>query len=305
MPPLLIVGMSVLVFAGGAQFLVVAVVASGGSLVAAVAAGFLLNLRLLPFGLAVGDTVGGGWLARLAGAQLITDETVAFSRARPSGPRARAAFWMCGILLYTAWNIGTVAGMLAGSAVPDPNCVRGRRRVSRRTAGPAAARAAPPRRAAGRADGRRGRAAGDTGAADRVAGARGAARPARGRHPAPRATRQERTSPRRAAPDRPVTWTALVVLAAGTYSLRLAGLVLRDRLRLPARVERYVDLGATGLLVALVTVSALLDGDAFAGWARPVGVLVGGLAAWRRAPFVVVVLLAAGTAAGLRALGVP
>jgi predicted branched-subunit amino acid permease len=119
-PPLLIVGMSVLVFAGGAQFLVVAVVASGGSVVAAVAAGFLLNLRLLPFGLAVGETVGGGWLARLAGAQLVTDETVAFSRARPSGPRARAAFWMCGILLYTAWNVGTVAGMLAGSAVPDP-----------------------------------------------------------------------------------------------------------------------------------------------------------------------------------------
>jgi hypothetical protein len=27
---------------------------------------------------------------------------------------------MCGILLYTAWNVGTVAGMLAGSAVPDP-----------------------------------------------------------------------------------------------------------------------------------------------------------------------------------------
>jgi branched-subunit amino acid transport protein len=101
-----------------------------------------------------------------------------------------------------------------------------------------------------------------------------------------------------------VTWTALVVLAAATYSLRLAGLVLRDRLRLPARVQRYVDLGATALLVALVAVSALLDGDAFAGWARPVGVLVGGLAAWRRAPFVVVVVLAAGTAAGLRALGV-
>jgi branched-subunit amino acid transport protein len=102
-----------------------------------------------------------------------------------------------------------------------------------------------------------------------------------------------------------VTWTALVVLAAATYSLRLAGLVLRDRLRLPARVQRYVDLGATALLVALVAVSALLDGDAFAGWARPFGVLVGGLAAWRRAPFVVVVVLAAGTAAGLRALGVP
>ena len=101
-----------------------------------------------------------------------------------------------------------------------------------------------------------------------------------------------------------MTWTALLVLAAGTYALRLAGLVLRERLHLPARVERYVDLGATALLVALVTVSTLLDGDAFAGWARPIGVLVGGLAAWRRAPFVVVVALAAGTAAGLRALGV-
>jgi Branched-chain amino acid transport protein (AzlD) len=68
-----------------------------------------------------------------------------------------------------------------------------------------------------------------------------------------------------------VTWTALIVLAAATYSLRVAGLVLRDRLRLPARVERYVDLGATALLVALVTVSTLADGDAFAGWARAGG----------------------------------
>ena len=120
-PPLLIVAMSALVFAGGAQFLVVAVVAAGGSVVAAIAAGFLLNLRLLPFGLAVGDTVGGGWRSWLVGAQLVTDETVAFSRARPAGRRARAAFWVCGVLLYTAWNLGTIAGMLAGAAVPDPD----------------------------------------------------------------------------------------------------------------------------------------------------------------------------------------
>ena len=102
-----------------------------------------------------------------------------------------------------------------------------------------------------------------------------------------------------------MTWTALLVLAAGTYSLRLAGLVLRERLRLPARVERYVDLGATALLVALVATAALLDGGAFAGWSRPAGVAVGALAAWLRAPFVLVVVLAAGTTAGLRALGVP
>jgi branched-subunit amino acid transport protein len=102
-----------------------------------------------------------------------------------------------------------------------------------------------------------------------------------------------------------MTWPALLTLAGGTYLLRLAGLVLRERLRLPERVERYVDLGATALLVALVATAALLDGAAFAGWARPAGVAVGAIAAWRRAPFVVVVVLAAGTTAGLRALGVP
>jgi branched-subunit amino acid transport protein len=102
-----------------------------------------------------------------------------------------------------------------------------------------------------------------------------------------------------------VTWPVLLTLAAGTYLTRVTGLVLRDRLRLPARVERLVDLGATALLVALVATAALLDGGALAGWARPAGVAVGALAAWRRAPFVLVVVLAAATTAGLRALGVP
>jgi branched-subunit amino acid transport protein len=102
-----------------------------------------------------------------------------------------------------------------------------------------------------------------------------------------------------------MTWPAVLALAGGTYVLRLAGLVLRGRLQLPARVERYVDLGATALLVALVATAALLDHTGFAGWARPAGVAVGALAALRRAPFVLVVVLAAGTTAGLRALGVP
>jgi predicted branched-subunit amino acid permease len=120
-PAPLVVAMSVLVFAGGAQFLVVAVVAAGGGVVAAVAAALLLNLRHLPFGLAMADTVGRSPVARLVGAHLLVDETVAFSRARPTGPRARAAYWLCGSMLFAAWNLGTVAGMLAGSAVPDPD----------------------------------------------------------------------------------------------------------------------------------------------------------------------------------------
>jgi branched-subunit amino acid transport protein len=102
-----------------------------------------------------------------------------------------------------------------------------------------------------------------------------------------------------------VNWPVLVALAVGTYTLRLAGIVLRDRVRVPARVERYVDLGATALLVALVATAAFTDGSGFAGWARPTGVAVGALAAWRKMPFVLVVVLAAATTAGLRYLGVP
>ncbi|MCU1663028.1 MAG: branched-chain amino acid transport [Pseudonocardia sp.] len=102
-----------------------------------------------------------------------------------------------------------------------------------------------------------------------------------------------------------MNWPAVLALAAGTYLLRVTGIVLRDRVRLPGRVQRYVDLGATALLVALVATAALTDGTGFAGWARPAGVAVGALAAWRKVPFVLVVVLAAGTTSALRYLGVP
>jgi branched-subunit amino acid transport protein len=102
-----------------------------------------------------------------------------------------------------------------------------------------------------------------------------------------------------------MNWTAVLVLGAGTYLLRVVGIVLRDRLSVPERVERYLDLAATALLVALVATVTLTEDGGFAGWARPAGVLVGAVAAWRRVPFVLVVVLAAGTAAGLRLIGVP
>jgi branched-subunit amino acid transport protein len=99
--------------------------------------------------------------------------------------------------------------------------------------------------------------------------------------------------------------TAVLVLALGTYAFRIAGPVLRQRMRVPARVERLLADAATVLLVALVGTSALTDGQVFAGWARPAGVAVAAVLAVRRAPFPVIVVAAAGTTAGLRLLGVP
>jgi 4-azaleucine resistance transporter AzlC len=120
-PPALAVGMSVLVLAGSSQFLVVAVVAAGGSPVAAVLGGLLLNARHLPFGLAMSTVVADRWPGRLLGAHILIDEVVAFSRARGTGPRARIAYWTSGVLLATFWLLGTIVGLLAGAAVPDPS----------------------------------------------------------------------------------------------------------------------------------------------------------------------------------------
>ncbi|MBB5804177.1 branched-subunit amino acid transport protein [Saccharothrix ecbatanensis] len=101
-----------------------------------------------------------------------------------------------------------------------------------------------------------------------------------------------------------MTLTAILVLAAGTYVIRLSGPLLRDRLKLSDRVKLLMSTSATVLLFALVATSTLTKGQGFAGLALPIGVVVGGIAAWRKAPFVVVVVLAAATTAGLRFLGV-
>ncbi|MFC4030959.1 AzlD domain-containing protein [Streptomyces polygonati] len=97
---------------------------------------------------------------------------------------------------------------------------------------------------------------------------------------------------------------ATAVLGAGTFAFRLAGPVLRARVTLSPRVERLTAVAVVVLLGALVATSALTEGHGFAGVARPVGVAVGGLCAWRRAPFVAVVVAAAVTTAALRLLGV-
>jgi len=102
-----------------------------------------------------------------------------------------------------------------------------------------------------------------------------------------------------------MTWLAIAALAAGTYGIRLAGPLLRSRLRLPAAVQTYLSHSAVALLAALIATAALFAGSEFAGWARPAGVLAGALCAWKKLPFVVVVIAAAVTTALLRLAGVP
>jgi branched-subunit amino acid transport protein len=99
-----------------------------------------------------------------------------------------------------------------------------------------------------------------------------------------------------------MSWAALMGLALCAYALKAAGPVLVGERTLPALTNRLLGLLAVPLLAALIAVQTLDGGRALVVDARLPALGVAALLVWRRAPFLVVVLAAAGTAAALRAI---
>src|SRR5437667_7996820 len=79
LPAWSVVLMSALVFAGSAQFAALGVIAAGGSVLAAIFAGALLNLRFVATGIAVAGSLPGGRFLRSLLAQLSIDGRYALS----------------------------------------------------------------------------------------------------------------------------------------------------------------------------------------------------------------------------------
>jgi branched-subunit amino acid transport protein len=96
-------------------------------------------------------------------------------------------------------------------------------------------------------------------------------------------------------------WQLVIATVAGCYALKLAGYLVPARILERPGIRRLVDLVPVALLAALVVVELLADGR-HVEWdtARLAGFAVGALAVWRRAPFLVVIVAAAATAALLR-----
>jgi 4-azaleucine resistance transporter AzlC len=111
--------MSATTFAGSSQFAVVSVLGAGGTAAAAIGAAVLLNARYAPMALAAAGAFRGGPVRRLIEAQLLVDESWALS-SREGGGFDRKVLLGAGVVLYAAWNAGTVAGVLAGSSLTDP-----------------------------------------------------------------------------------------------------------------------------------------------------------------------------------------
>ncbi|MGI8713515.1 MAG: AzlC family ABC transporter permease [Solirubrobacteraceae bacterium] len=112
--------MSVIVFAGSAQFASLAVLSAGGGALPAIAAGVLLNLRFVPMGIAIAPSLRHGPLGRALRGQALVDASWALAN-RGDG-RFDTVFLVGSTLAqYPAWVLGTVIGVIAGAAIGNPD----------------------------------------------------------------------------------------------------------------------------------------------------------------------------------------
>jgi len=100
-----------------------------------------------------------------------------------------------------------------------------------------------------------------------------------------------------------VTWLAILAASAVCFGIKLLGHVVPEHWLAQPRVARTAALVTVALLAALVGVQTVTTGRHLTLDARLPALVVAAVALALRAPFVVVVVLAAATAAGLRALG--
>ena len=101
-----------------------------------------------------------------------------------------------------------------------------------------------------------------------------------------------------------MTWTIVVLLAAGVWGQRFLGMYVGGPV-----LGRFPALGKLATLIPAAVVMAVIvqltvgAGTSLTVDARAAGMATAGILVWRRAPFVAVVLAAAVVTAVLRALG--
>jgi 4-azaleucine resistance transporter AzlC len=111
--------LSVLVFAGSAQFSAVGLFAVGTAGAEIVLTTFLLNVRHLLYGVSLGREFELRRRERPVAAFFLTDE--AFGIAAASRERSFRFLLGVELSLFSMWNLATLGGFLLGSAIPDPD----------------------------------------------------------------------------------------------------------------------------------------------------------------------------------------
>jgi 4-azaleucine resistance transporter AzlC len=114
--------MSLLLYAGSAQFVAAGLIGSGASVSAIVVTVFLVNIRHFLYSAALSPRVKHlpVWKSALIGAEL-TDETFSVAMSHAGDGRPIEASWLFGlnVTAQTTWLVATTAGDLLGRAIPD------------------------------------------------------------------------------------------------------------------------------------------------------------------------------------------
>jgi 4-azaleucine resistance transporter AzlC len=110
--------MSMVVFAGSAQFAAISIVASGGAVGAAIVAATLMNSRFLAMGIAFAGSLPGGPFKRALQGQTVVDSSWAMA-SRGDGTFDRWFLFGATVPQYVTWSLGTLAGALGGDILGD------------------------------------------------------------------------------------------------------------------------------------------------------------------------------------------
>jgi branched-subunit amino acid transport protein len=97
-----------------------------------------------------------------------------------------------------------------------------------------------------------------------------------------------------------MTWAPILVASAGCFALKLAGLSVPQRLLAGERTQRIATLLPVALLAALIGLQTFSAARALTVEARAAGLLAALVAVRLKAPFLLVVAVAAATTALLR-----
>lgn len=98
-----------------------------------------------------------------------------------------------------------------------------------------------------------------------------------------------------------MTWTFVFALAATAYGFKVLGLVLVGDRQLPPALDRCLALIPAALIAAIVVKDTFSIGQHLQLDARVAGVAAAGVAAWRKAPLIAIIVIGAAVTAALRA----
>jgi predicted branched-subunit amino acid permease len=111
--------LSLFVFTGASQFALIGVVASGGAPMSGAATALMLGTRNTLYGLKLASLLGLRGTRRVAGAQLLIDESTAMALKAKDPKDAPFGFFATGFGVFAFWNLATFIGALAGDTLGD------------------------------------------------------------------------------------------------------------------------------------------------------------------------------------------